>query len=777
MNFFSKLKKLPSFFIIIFLYHIIVITAGSLIYYTAISNASIKAAKEFDETLIQVENYVDSELKNADKIFSQVALLNNIQSLYTATGNTMSKHQLFYTYKLLIPNLKNCVASNNLIDNIFIYFPGSNYIVSGAGTFDRITIDYWFKSMIGFDKEGMIEIISSDNNALYIPITDITKFSHRRDLIAYMRPIQTANSRLLNAVIIIFIKQSEILNSTNKLFYNINGDISVITKSSNFIFNEAPDYLINKQYSYFTKRPKPKKIFTITNGRSQYIANNISSDIADWDYILSLPKNTYYANMNNINNIMLISIIVYLISSYVFGYYLYQKNYVPIQRMVSVCSTIKKIPSRVQNKFRFIEESVNYIVQENRVINNILEGQKENMKDEMLNQLITISDNYSVKLNTNKMPSLGLYFDKTYFFIIIIYLNYNKTSDFSEKSIFENNYIHEQVTHGFKNVDNLYFIKSKNKVICVSNTDVELNYVVKRAKEICNEIIQKADIGLNNNFSFAASAVHYDINNLPDAYTEALTVMEYKIYMDNPNVLFFEEIKNSPNNEVFYTNSMGIKLKILNQIKSHEYAYAKDLINKHIDDIIHSYHPIPLPLIKCQMYEFINLSLSTVDEVRKMYGTDFMKEVNITRILLDCHKIAQLQKCVAWIFDQAKIYVLEKEKELEVNEIHKLVSFIKDNFSNPDMSLKYLSQVFNKDESYISSNFKKYAGMGYLDYLHSARIREAKRLMLDKSLKVKDIAYMVGYANDLMLIRVFRRYEGVTPTQSRNLNYKCGVVG
>ena len=47
------------------------------------------------------------------------------------------------------------------------------------------------------------------------------------------------------------------------------------------------------------------------------------------------------------------------------------------------------------------------------------------------------------------------------------------------------------------------------------------------------------------------------------------------------------------------------------------------------------------------------------------------------------------------------------------------------------------------------------------------RIANAKKLLAETDLKIKQIASTVGYISDINFIRVFKRYEGTTPGRFR----------
>lgn len=93
--------------------------------------------------------------------------------------------------------------------------------------------------------------------------------------------------------------------------------------------------------------------------------------------------------------------------------------------------------------------------------------------------------------------------------------------------------------------------------------------------------------------------------------------------------------------------------------------------------------------------------------------------------------------------------------------------YLTDNLKE-DINLKDTASKFNLSPYYFSRTFKKVFGYNFSDYLNLIRIDEAKKLLKDNSLSVKEICYLVGYSDPNYFSKVFKKYEGVTPTEYRD---------
>ena len=97
----------------------------------------------------------------------------------------------------------------------------------------------------------------------------------------------------------------------------------------------------------------------------------------------------------------------------------------------------------------------------------------------------------------------------------------------------------------------------------------------------------------------------------------------------------------------------------------------------------------------------------------------------------------------------------------------KVIHLIGKKYMEPDLSVEMICDCLGKSRSYLSRMFKENTGMNLLDYLHTTRLTEAKKLLNETDLGISEIASRVGYYSGWTLARVFKRYEGITPTAYR----------
>lgn len=114
--------------------------------------------------------------------------------------------------------------------------------------------------------------------------------------------------------------------------------------------------------------------------------------------------------------------------------------------------------------------------------------------------------------------------------------------------------------------------------------------------------------------------------------------------------------------------------------------------------------------------------------------------------------------------------------------VRTIKKYIEQNLSSESISLKWIAEnLLCMNVGYLSKLFLKEVGVKFSDYINRLRISSAKRLMtVYHESMIQEIAQEVGFGNNPRYFsQVFRKYEGVTPTEYMHAikTQKMGGVG
>ena len=121
--------------------------------------------------------------------------------------------------------------------------------------------------------------------------------------------------------------------------------------------------------------------------------------------------------------------------------------------------------------------------------------------------------------------------------------------------------------------------------------------------------------------------------------------------------------------------------------------------------------------------------------------------------------------------DNLKIALFQRQssgagEQREERTIHGITQYLQEHLAE-EVSLSVLAEEFHLSAQYISQLFKNEIGVGFLAYLTNIRMERAKQLLLSTSLSIAEVSEQSGYGDYRVFTKVFKKSEGVTPSQYR----------
>lgn len=186
------------------------------------------------------------------------------------------------------------------------------------------------------------------------------------------------------------------------------------------------------------------------------------------------------------------------------------------------------------------------------------------------------------------------------------------------------------------------------------------------------------------------------------------------------------------------------------------------LVDEILDWMIQSFHSIKD--IRRKIYELIVILTRTVSrEVNLKENTS----ANYLEELQAVHTIGEIRTYVKHQLEKIIREVNAVKLDRTGSLIEKVCEYIKQNYMK-EITLDEMAAMTGFSSYYFSKIFKQYQNINFIDYLTSVRIEKAKEFLKDPTANIKEISNMVGYSDPNYFTRVFKRTEGITPTEYRD---------
>lgn len=297
-------------------------------------------------------------------------------------------------------------------------------------------------------------------------------------------------------------------------------------------------------------------------------------------------------------------------------------------------------------------------------------------------------------------------------------------------------------------------------VIALSAESEARRELLMRAKSCQTELSE----GYSQTVSVALSDIHASLEEIPEAYAEAVEALDYRIVMGAGEILSYESAKAPAVKPESCGLSEADERALRNCLRAGDAQGAKRVADAALsskEDGVSTPSRLRLTALdicrtatRCAREMGLDLSsaraLEDVERIMSASAIDALRSISVSRIESICESAGS-----------------EKGEEGGAGDI---LAFISAELGNPDLSVSLVSDRFAMTPSAMSRHFKKRTGLGLLDYINRLRVERAKELLSDPASSVKAASEAVGIVNMNSFIRIFRKYEGVTPGVYRSVN-------
>ena len=337
---------------------------------------------------------------------------------------------------------------------------------------------------------------------------------------------------------------------------------------------------------------------------------------------------------------------------------------------------------------------------------------------------------------------------------VVIYTNYNQES-------FQNTWnFAEILLLANKNNNSLDYLKIENQNVIILKGD----YALKRFQELLENHIGHPQKGspLDSLFLTYGQPV-YSVEQIHSSYETACLLMNRRFFCHfNQHILGYHEMPEIPPYDTDILSSGNLYAqKITNYIQSGNRHMLSEVLNGLKDGLYHTNQEVPAlkHFLADVMIQIKSAILHTYENLEILLP-------NNAAIIDTVEEKFYLYEILQFFQMQFELCINAIGSPTRESVIDGILLYIAHNYQE-NLKLGTLAELFGYNSSYLGKVFTKATGKNFNSYIDEVRIENSKKLLLEKKLKVYEVAQRVGYTNVDYYHKKFKKYVGISPAEYR----------
>jgi YesN/AraC family two-component response regulator len=728
--------------------------------------------------LTQLQQAFDGQLQDVKRLALQIAMnpklrflltAKNAEALYSsynAVSNVLEMNSDFNLY----------ATANGNIQSFYIVFNNKDMVWAESAIFSKAEFfrDLVSDSQITYGQ--WLKIVEREYVGSYIPLRLFHMKGQPHKSITFIQSIPIGGM-VHQANLVVLMDGT----SLNQAIENINrlqkGSVYIVDRENQILFTNFGKQGTLPMVRYKQMARNVGLLNSWDNGK-KVVISYISSHEADWKYVFVIPTFLFEEKLENLKNITLFGLLFCLIIGGCFVIWLVNQNYNPLYQVLRFLRNIKLVSNTNEiNEYKLIQNSIYQVYQENEVINRRLQQQNETMRAHFLLRLLQgrpgsapltaeILENYQINLISDRFVVFLFYIED--YHPVIRGVTENETETQLQQT---QQALGKLVQEQMEAVGPVFPMEYNQMIACIVNIrpGLEIDWEGLTG-DMLLKTQQMMEERLNLSCSIAISGLHETLAGIAPAYQEAMDALEYRLLdVKGQSLFFYSRVQQTFGGKYNYFYTMEMEQKLTNSIKVGNLQQAMNLVTTLFSNFTSG--KVEIKLAKCMMFDIISTIIKALNSEGILMECQLVTAMNPMEHLLKCKNSNEIKREIELILQDVCVLINERKKTCGKNDhlVVKVEELLQDRYSDVNMSLTQLAADLQMNPKYLSSLYKEATGVSIVDLLNRIRVVNAKKLLLQTELSIAEVASRVGYCNSNALIRAFKRVEGITPGQFKEL--------
>lgn len=753
---------------------LIPVVISAIVYFESINVLRKEINRVNSVMLSQLQSVIDDQLREAESLGIQIALNPNMQTFLSTKINMQQPYS--YTIMQVLKEINLYTTGLSNIEGFYVIF---NYMDLGLKSTGAAETETLFAT--DFKHEGLTynawrESLKKHYARQYMKVERRRNDGTFGSTIGYLQSLPISGNSQPSATSIVLLDETKLYKAVQNIKGINQGAVYIIDKNDNILnAMQVNEPLPPVRYGEMLQS---SGMLIRGNHSSEVTVSYITSNITGWKYVTVIPSRVFSEKAEYVKYLTVASLILCLLLGSFAAYLIAKRNYNPVNQIIQILSSKAGLkPDRELNEYKFIKEAISQTLIETDNIKEKLKIQNNALRVNFLQRLIKGKLDSNISIN-EALSTYNIQFATEHFAVLLFSIeDYSRLFTYPDKESPEEKlklvqFIISNVVEELACQKQMgYTVEMDELIACIINfSNEEILTGKEEMDRISREALGFIENKFNINISVSLGSIHETYFGIPESYNEALEALEYKMIMGTESIISYEAIRATKSSSSSYCYKLETEQKLINCIKAGDFSKAKDILDEVFEDNF-TKGRLSVQMTRCLMFNLISTMIKTMDEISIVCDSFFIDQINPADQLLGCENIHDMKQRLTEILRKVCDYI-ETRKRSSSNLMEELKRFIKDNYKDPALSLNMLAERFDVGHTYLSKLIKQSTGEGILDYINTIRLEKARRLLQESDLSISDIGKTVGYYDSNAFIRVFKKYEGITPGQYREVNHK-----
>lgn len=257
-----------------------------------------------------------------------------------------------------------------------------------------------------------------------------------------------------------------------------------------------------------------------------------------------------------------------------------------------------------------------------------------------------------------------------------------------------------------------------------------------------------------------------DWNGIPRGLKQAEETLKYRLMLGNEAIIYSEDVLSEPETDVHYP--VKLEQELISDIKNGYLQQAEERLRFLLQELVK-------PPFHFQEYQLSLLRIMTeIGSLLQEEGIPLRVIIQGEQPLMEQMSANRtVEEMEGWFIHKLIHPVIALLEERRSNQFQTIsdavIGMIHQDFDT-DLTLELCASRIDYHPHYVSKVFRQETGVNFSEYLLKHRLQMAKKWLTETDMTITEMAEKLKYTNPTNFIRYFRKIEGITPGQYRELN-------